>query len=118
MTRPTGVAPRTLWRHARLATMAGASPWGWIEDGALVVEGERIAWVGANAALPAGLRLDAEHDLGGALVTPGPSSSCGCKAPPTRRSRAPAAASAPPSRPPARRATSSSSTARRHARGC
>jgi imidazolonepropionase len=71
MTRPTGVAPRTLWRHARLATMAGASPWGWIEDGALVVEGERIAWVGANAALPAGLRLDAEHDLGGALVTPG-----------------------------------------------
>jgi imidazolonepropionase len=51
--------------------MAGGSPWGWIEDGALMVEGERIAWVGAEATLPAGLRLDAEHDLGGALVTPG-----------------------------------------------
>ncbi len=71
MTRPTGVAPRTLWRHACLATMSGGSPWGWTDDGALLVEGEHIAWVGAEATLPAGLRLDAEHDLGGALVTPG-----------------------------------------------
>ena len=71
MTRLADTAPRTLWRHARLATMAGVSPWGWIDDGALVVEGEHVAWVGAGATLPAGLRLDAEHDLGGALVTPG-----------------------------------------------
>ncbi len=37
---------RTLWRHARLATLHGAEPWGWIERGALVTQGEHIAWVG------------------------------------------------------------------------
>ncbi|MBS0305119.1 MAG: imidazolonepropionase [Proteobacteria bacterium] len=62
---------RTLWRHARLATMSGPRPWGWIERGALLVEGARIAWVGDEAALPAGVAADTEHDLGGALVTPG-----------------------------------------------
>lgn len=61
---------RTLWRHARLATLAG-SGWGLVDDGALLTEGDRLAWVGPQAALPAGLRPDAEHDLGGALVTPG-----------------------------------------------
>lgn len=62
---------RVLWRNARLATMDAAAPWGWIGHGALVVEGGHLAWVGAHDALPAGLRADAEHDLGGALVTPG-----------------------------------------------
>ncbi|MDE2612175.1 MAG: imidazolonepropionase [Burkholderiales bacterium] len=62
---------RVLWRNARLATMDAAAPWGWIAHGALVVEGGHLAWVGAHDALPAGLRADAEHDLGGALVTPG-----------------------------------------------
>ncbi len=63
----------TLWRHARLATLAGSTPWGWIERGALLVDGDRIAWVGAEADLPADVaaRATAEHDLGGALVTPG-----------------------------------------------
>ncbi|MEO6747407.1 MAG: imidazolonepropionase, partial [Caldimonas sp.] len=63
----------TLWRHARLATLAGNTPWGWIERGALLVDGDRIAWVGAEADLPADIaaRATAEHDLGGALVTPG-----------------------------------------------
>src|SRR5690242_4458249 len=62
-----------LWRHARLATLAGNAPWGLIERGALVVDGERIAWSGAEADLPTDLaaRITAEHDLGGALVTPG-----------------------------------------------
>jgi imidazolonepropionase len=62
---------KTLWRHARMATMDGSRPWGWIDDGALLVEGERIAWVGADAALPAGVQAEREIDLGGALVTPG-----------------------------------------------
>ena len=62
---------KTLWRHARLVTMAGASGWGWIEHGALVTEGPTLQWVGDAAALPTGLKVDAEHDLGGALVTPG-----------------------------------------------
>src|SRR5438270_1228864 len=62
---------RTLWRHARLATLDGDAPWGWIERGAFVVEGDTLKWVGPEADLPRGLRIDAEHDLGGALVTPG-----------------------------------------------
>jgi len=60
---------RTLYRNARLATFAGDAPWGLVEGGALVVEDERIAWIGAQ--LPRDLRADAEHDLQGALVTPG-----------------------------------------------
>jgi imidazolonepropionase len=60
-----------LWRHARLATMAGASPWGEIADGALLVEADRLRWVGADGAWPKDVPIDAEHDLGGALVTPG-----------------------------------------------
>ncbi|HEY6133025.1 MAG TPA: imidazolonepropionase, partial [Rubrivivax sp.] len=63
--------PHTLWRHARLATMAGQTPWGWVEDGALRVEGETLRWVGPEAELPHALRPAEEIDLGGALVTPG-----------------------------------------------
>ena len=59
-----------LWRNARLATMAGDEPWGWIERGALVTEGGRIAWVGDAAETPR-YAFDAEHDLDGAVVTPG-----------------------------------------------
>jgi len=62
---------RTLWRNLRLATMDGPAPWGWIERGALLAESERLVWVGDDSALPAGLRADEEHDLHGALVTPG-----------------------------------------------
>ncbi|MBL8378743.1 MAG: imidazolonepropionase [Burkholderiales bacterium] len=61
----------TLWRNARLATLAGGEPWGLIEHGALLTEGDTIRWVGSNSALPAGLRADAEVDLDGLLVTPG-----------------------------------------------
>jgi len=62
-----------LWRNARLATLAGNEPWGWIERGALVVEGDRIVWVGADDAIPDAFarRATAEHQLAGALVTPG-----------------------------------------------
>ena len=61
----------TLWRNARLATLAGPSGWGWIDNGALLSDGATLRWVGDAAALPQGLAIDAEHDLGGALVTPG-----------------------------------------------
>jgi len=61
---------RRVWRHARLATLAGPAGWGLVEHGAIVTEGARIAWIGAEADLPA-LGGVEEHDLGGALVTPG-----------------------------------------------
>ncbi|MEO8526021.1 MAG: imidazolonepropionase [Caldimonas sp.] len=60
-----------LWRNARLATLAGDTAWGSIEHGALLVDGETLAWVGAEADLPRGMPVDAEHDLAGSLVTPG-----------------------------------------------
>ncbi len=70
------MTPLTLWRHAKLATMAAMSsdsPWGLIEHGALLTQGERILWVGPEADLPEELlgKVSQEHDLGGALVTPG-----------------------------------------------
>jgi imidazolonepropionase len=68
---PSGPAPRTLWRHARLATFAPGAPWGWVADGALLTQGAQIAWVGSESQLPARTQADAEHDLQGALMTPG-----------------------------------------------
>ena len=67
------MATTTLWHNARLATLADDSDWGLIAHGALLVQGDRLAWVGALRDLPAAerARVDAEHDLGGALVTPG-----------------------------------------------
>ena len=60
-----------VWTHARIATMAADTPYGWIEDGALAVRDGRIAWVGARSDLPAELRGAEEHDAQGALITPG-----------------------------------------------
>ncbi len=77
MTTP---ATLSLWRNARLATLAGNSPWGWVAQGALLVAGDTIVWAGAEADLDTQLALEvqttgetigAEHNLGGALVTPG-----------------------------------------------
>jgi imidazolonepropionase len=62
---------RTLWRQARLATMDGPPAWGWIDDGALLVDGDCIAWIGREGDLPSTARADADVDLHGALVTPG-----------------------------------------------
>ena len=63
---------RRVWRNARVATLADASGWGLIERGAIVTEDARIAWIGAEADLPAPRGAVAEeHDLGGALLTPG-----------------------------------------------
>ncbi len=73
-----------LWHRASVATLgapAGATAhgkddaagWGFIPDAAVLTRGERIEWVGAREALPADLRaqVSAEHDLQGALLTPG-----------------------------------------------
>lgn len=61
----------TLYRNARLCTLADAHGWGLIDDGALLVQGQTLNWVGAAADLPAEAPIAAEHDLHGALVTPG-----------------------------------------------
>ena len=67
----------TLWHNASLATLcpaAGNVPdWGCIADGAVATQDERIVWVGARAALPAAIsaQIAVEHDLQGALLTPG-----------------------------------------------
>jgi imidazolonepropionase len=73
-----------LWQRASVATLRSAAAessqgkgdaaeWGLIDDGAVVTQGERIVWVGARVALPADLRTQVteEHDLQGALLTPG-----------------------------------------------
>ena len=61
----------TLWRNARLVTLADAAGWGLVEQGALLVDGTTIVWAGAEADLPADAAIDVEHDLEGRLVTPG-----------------------------------------------
>lgn len=64
----------SLWTNCRAATMAAGGPaYGLVEDAALVVEGDRIAWVGPRAQAPAGWRdrCAVTHDAGGALLTPG-----------------------------------------------
>lgn len=61
---------KALWRNARLATLDGAG-YGLVPAGAMLVDGGTLAWIGRASELPRGLAVDAEHDLGGALVTPG-----------------------------------------------
>ncbi|MFC2968203.1 imidazolonepropionase [Acidimangrovimonas pyrenivorans] len=57
--------------NARLATMRpGDAPYGLVDRGAVVVEGERIAWAGPEADLPDGTASLPRQDLGGRLVTP------------------------------------------------
>jgi imidazolonepropionase len=65
------MSTRHLWRGAAIATMTPDRPWGWIADGALITEGEYVAWIGAEADLPAGLSVDDEHPLDGGVITPG-----------------------------------------------
>lgn len=61
-------AIRTLFTHVNVATMqTGGAPYGMIEDGAVVLTGDRIDWVGRAADAP---DLPAT-DLDGRLMTPG-----------------------------------------------
>jgi imidazolonepropionase len=79
----------TLWRNARLATFVGNHGWGLVERGAMLTAGAQIRWLGLDTELPrrtawrihgqdsgrsrdpAAPDVQAEHDLQGALVTPG-----------------------------------------------
>lgn len=58
-----------VWVHANLATMADASGYGIIPDGAVAVKDGRIAWIGSTADMP---KTHAKiHDAKGAWFTPG-----------------------------------------------
>ncbi len=62
-----------LYVNAHLATMTEGEPYGRIPEGALAVEGGRIAWVGREQDLPNRIARTARnrHDAGGAWITPG-----------------------------------------------
>lgn len=64
-----------VWTHCSAATMAprAEQAYGLIQDAALVVDGDSLAWVGPRDALPAEwlARCTHQHDAGGALITPG-----------------------------------------------
>ena len=56
-----------LLQNAIFATMVDGYG---LHEGAVVLEGDKVAWIGALAALPARFANAARHDLGGRLVTP------------------------------------------------
>ena len=60
-----------LFTHATLATFAGDTPFGLIEDGALAIADGRIAWLGTMRELPTEAQATHTEDLAGALLTPG-----------------------------------------------
>ncbi|UCH20987.1 MAG: imidazolonepropionase [Deltaproteobacteria bacterium] len=63
----------SLWVNVHLATMTNTGPYGMIENGALAVCGEKIAWVGKRNSLPADLKSKATkiYEGDGGWVTPG-----------------------------------------------
>ncbi len=62
---------RLLIKNARLATMVtGAKSYGLIDDGAIAIEGETIAFCGPLAELPANMANWPSRDVAGALITP------------------------------------------------
>jgi imidazolonepropionase len=63
---------KTLWTNARIATVdAAKGGLGIIENGAILVIGEQIAWIGNADALPDEADGAAVEDVGGRWITPG-----------------------------------------------
>ena len=63
----------SLWFNVNLATMTEGNPYGMVEDGALVVVGSKIAWLGKRADLPADYesRVQKTYDGQDGWITPG-----------------------------------------------
>lgn len=60
-----------LLTNAKIVTLAGEGDFGILDEGAVALAGDRIAWVGAADQVPAEHASGATEDLGGRLVTPG-----------------------------------------------
>ena len=61
-----------VFTHASVATIdANSDGYGLIEDAAVVIDGDRIVWVGETKSLPADYASAPVTDLEGRLVTPG-----------------------------------------------
>jgi imidazolonepropionase len=60
-----------LLRHVDIATMREPGGFGSIRDGAIGVQGDRIAWIGRDADLPRDATATRTLQLGGHLATPG-----------------------------------------------
>lgn len=60
-----------LFTNAKLATLSGHQAYGLIEDGAIVVDGKKIVWVGEFDKLPDEYNSHDIHDCSGRLITPG-----------------------------------------------
>jgi imidazolonepropionase len=58
-------------RRVHVATMREATGYGLVPDAAIAIRGERIAWIGPDAALPRVAPGARAVDLAGHLVTPG-----------------------------------------------
>ena len=60
-----------LLTNATIATMAGSERYGLIPNAAMMLSGDRIAWIGPASDTPAEYARGECRDLGGRLVTPG-----------------------------------------------
>lgn len=60
-----------IWRHAHIFTLDTPGQWGELRDGAIISRDGRIVWMGADGAWPDELDDLPDHDVAGALVTPG-----------------------------------------------
>ncbi|WP_282152914.1 imidazolonepropionase [Ruegeria atlantica] len=67
------MAKKSVLLSTRVATMDnGAEPYGMVQDAALAVDGEKIAWIGPRNALPADYSDWPTVDYGDRLITPAP----------------------------------------------
>ncbi len=63
--------PKSTFTNLTIATMSDPSGYGLIDNGAIVIDGSSILWVGSADALPADYAGLESTDFGGRLVTPG-----------------------------------------------
>ncbi|MFT7212137.1 MAG: imidazolonepropionase [Granulosicoccus sp.] len=56
--------------NTSIATLDGDTPYGLIENGAVVIDNGMIAWVGSERDMPSEFKEHERHDLGGRLLTP------------------------------------------------